>query len=308
MIDVIDLKKTFGDLEVLKGINVTINKGDIVVVIGPSGSGKSTVAKMITHLTDITDGKIFFLGKDITHAKGKALRETYRELQMVFQTPAESFDPRCTLGDGIGESLRNMGISKKETRNRVEKLLLTCGLTPEYADRYPHQVSGGECQRAAIARALAVEPRVPICDEATSALDVTVQKQIMELLQKLKRENQLSFLFICHDLALIRSFAHQIAVMYLGNIVEVIPGEDVTEKSLHPYTQALLGAQFSIHMDQNKKIESIESEAPSPLDVPHGCPFQNRCEHCMEKCRTIRPVLTEVESGHEVACHYVTEK
>ena len=229
-------------------------------------------------------------------------------MQMIFQTPAESFDPRCTLGDGIGESLRNMGISKKETRNRVEKLLLTCGLTPEYADRYPHQVSGGECQRAAIARALAVEPRVLICDEATSALDVTVQKQIMELLQKLKKENQLSFLFICHDLALIRSFAHQIAVMYLGNIVEVIPGEDVTEKSLHPYTQALLGAQFSIHMDQNKKIESIESEAPSPLDVPHGCPFQNRCEHCMEKCRTIRPVLTEVESGHEVACHYVTKK
>ena len=131
---------------------------------------------------------------------------------------------------------------------------------------------------------------------------------MIRLLVRLQKEKNISMLFICHDLALIRSFAHQIAVMYLGNIVEVIPGEDVTEKSLHPYTQALLGAQFSIHMDQNKKIESIESEAPSPLDVPHGCPFQNRCEHCMEKCRTIPPVLTEVESGHEVACHYVTEK
>ena len=156
--------------------------------------------------------------------------------------------------------------------------------------------------------ALSLEPEILVCDEATSALDVSVQESVIRLLVRLQKEKNISMLFICHDLALIRSFAHQIAVMYLGNIVEVIPGEDVTEKSLHPYTQALLGAQFSIHMDQNKKIESIESEAPSPLDVPHGCPFQNRCEHCMEKCRTIRPVLTEVESGHEVACHYVTEK
>ena len=312
ILEVHHLKKSFTtgkkSFTAVEDVSFSLKTGEVLGIVGESGSGKSTVAKMITHLTEPTAGEIFLMEKDITHARGKNLREIYRKMQMIFQTPAESFDPRCTLGDGIGESLRNMGISKKETRNRVEKLLLTCGLTPEYADRYPHQVSGGECQRAAIARALAVEPRVLICDEATSALDVTVQKQIMELLQKLKKENQLSFLFICHDLALIRSFAHQIAVMYLGNIVEVIPGEDVTEKSLHPYTQALLGAQFSIHMDQNKKIESIESEAPSPLDVPHGCPFQNRCEHCMEKCRTIRPVLTEVESGHEVACHYVTEK
>ena len=183
-------------VQALSNINFSVEKGEYVAIMGESGSGKSTVAKMITHLTDITDGKIFFLGKDITHAKGKALRETYRELQMVFQTPAGSFDPRCTIGDGIGESLRNMGISKKETRNRVEKLLLTCGLTPEFADRYPHQVSGGECQRAAIARALAVEHKDLICDDATSALYVTVQKKIKELLMKLNKENELSVLFI----------------------------------------------------------------------------------------------------------------
>ena len=178
ILEVQNLKKTFlsgkKSFTAVEDVSFFLNAGEVLGIVGESGSGKSTVAKMITHLTDITDGKIFFMGKDITHVKGKALRETYRELQMVFQTPAGSFDPRCTLGDGIGESLRNMGINKKETRNRVEKLLLTCGLTPEYADRYPHQVSGGECQRAAIARALAVEPRVLICDEATSALDVTV--------------------------------------------------------------------------------------------------------------------------------------
>ena len=171
ILEVQNLKKTFlsgkKSFTAVEDVSFFLNAGEVLGIVGESGSGKSTVAKMITHLTDITDGKIFFMGKDITHVKGKALRETYRELQMVFQTPAESFDPRCTLGDGIGESLRNMGINKKETRNRVEKLLLTCGLTPEYADRYPHQVSGGECQRAAIARALAVEPKILICDEAS---------------------------------------------------------------------------------------------------------------------------------------------
>ena len=181
-------------------------------------------------------------------------------------------------------------------------------LPEDFVDRYPHNMSGGQRQRISIARALSLEPEILVCDEATSALDVSVQESVIELLVRLQKEKNICMIFICHDLALIRSFAHQIAVMYLGNIVEVIPGEDVAEKSLHPYTQALLRAQFSIHMDQDKKIESIESEAPSPLDVPHGCPFQNRCEHCMEKCKTTRPVLTEVEAGHEVACHYVTEK
>ncbi|MDD6465141.1 MAG: ABC transporter ATP-binding protein, partial [Coprococcus sp.] len=153
-----------------------------------------------------------------------------------------------------------------------------------------------------------LEPEILVCDEATSALDVSVQESVIELLVRLQKEKNISMLFICHDLALIRSFAHQIAVMYLGNIVEVIPGEDVTEHAVHPYTQALLGAQFSIHMDPNQKIQSIESEAPSPLDVPKGCPFQNRCEHCTDRCKAEMPKLKEIAPGHEAACFYVEEQ
>lgn len=249
ILEVQNLKKTFlsgkKSFTAVEDVSFFLNAGEVLGIVGESGSGKSTVAKMITHLTDITDGKIFFLGKDITHAKGKALRETYRELQMVFQTPAGSFDPRCTIGDGIGESLRNMGISKKETRNRVEKLLLTCGLTPEYADRYPHQVSGGECQRAAIARALAVEPKVLICDEATSALDVTIQKQIMELLEDLKEKKGLSFIFICHNLALVQMFCDRVLVLYEGKVVESGIPDDIINEPKEEYTQRLVDAVLS---------------------------------------------------------------
>ena len=244
LLEVKNISKIYGNGEAavhaLKDVSFSVPKGEFVAVVGESGSGKSTVAKMITHLTEPTAGEIFLMEKDITHARGKNLREIYREMQMIFQTPAESFDPRCTLGDGIGESLRNMGISKKETRNRVEKLLLTCGLTPEYADRYPHQVSGGECQRAAIARALAVEPKVLICDEATSALDVTVQKQIMELLMKLKKENQLSFLFICHDLALVQLFCDRVIVMHDGHVEEEGTPEEIIENPKTEYTKRLI--------------------------------------------------------------------
>ena len=221
-------------------VSFNLKQGECLGIVGESGSGKSTIAKMLTRLEDVSRGQIFLGDQEITKAKGKALRSIYQDIQMVFQNPAESFDPRCTLGDGIGESLRNMGISKKETRNRVEKLLLSCGLTPEYADRYPHQVSGGECQRAAIARALAVEPRVLICDEATSALDVTVQKQIMELLQKLKKENQLSFLFICHDLALVQLFCDRVIVMHDGHVEEEGTPEEIIEHPKTEYTEQLI--------------------------------------------------------------------
>ena len=238
------LKKVFisgkKSMTAVDDVSFDLERGECLGIVGESGSGKSTIAKMITHLESITEGQVFLKGKDITNARGKDLRETYQDIQMVFQMPMESFDPRCTLGDGIGESLRNMGISKKETRNRVEKLLLTCGLTPEYADRYPHQVSGGECQRAAIARTLAVEPKVLICDEATSALDVTVQKQIMELLQKLKKENQLSFLFICHDLALVQLFCDRVIVMHDGHVEEEGTPEEIIEHPKTEYTEQLI--------------------------------------------------------------------
>ena len=226
-------------------VSFELVRGECLGIVGESGSGKSTIARMLTHLEGITEGKIFLKGKDITHVGGKALRNIYQDMQMVFQMPMESFDPRRTLGDGIGESLRNMGISKKETRNRVEKLLLTCGLTPEYADRYPHQVSGGECQRAAIARALAVEPKVLICDEATSALDVTIQKQIMELLEDLKEKNGLSFIFICHNLALVQMFCDRVLVLYEGKVVESGIPDDIINEPKEEYTQRLVDAVLS---------------------------------------------------------------
>ena len=244
ILEVQHLKKIFTtgkrSFTAVEDVSFSLKQGECLGIVGESGSGKSTVAKMITHLKDTTDGKIFLMGKDITHVKGKELRETYRELQMVFQLPMESFDPRCTLGDGIGESLRNVGISKAETKERVENLLVTCGLSAEYADRYPHQVSGGQCQRAAIARALAVEPKVLICDEATSALDVTVQKQIMELLLKLKKEKQLSFLFICHDLALVQLFCDHVIVMHDGRVEEEGTPEEIIENPKTEYTRTLI--------------------------------------------------------------------
>ena len=221
-------------------VSFELKQGECLGIVGESGSGKSTIAKMITHLESITKGKIFLRGRDITNAKGKELREIYRDIQMVFQMPMESFDPRCTLGDGIGESLRNMGINRTETRTRVENLLERCGLSKEYADRYPHQVSGGQCQRAAIARALAVSPEILICDEATSALDVTVQKQILELLIELKEKENLSFILICHDLALVQAFCDKVLVLYHGKTVEYGTPDDIINHPKMDYTKKLI--------------------------------------------------------------------
>ena len=221
-------------------VSFELKQGECLGIVGESGSGKSTIAKMLTHLEPVTDGQIFLKGKDITNVRGKILRKTYQDIQMVFQMPMESFDPRCTLGDGIGESLRNMGISRDETRKRVENLLEKCGLDKEYADRYPHQVSGGQCQRAAIARALAVGPEILICDEATSALDVTVQKQILELLKELKEKEELSFLFICHDLALVQEFCDRVLVLYQGKVVECGTPDEIINHPKMDYTKKLV--------------------------------------------------------------------
>lgn len=232
-----------------------------------------------------------------------------QNMQMVFQDPLASFDPKMKIVDILTEPLINFGkLKKSEKEAKARELLEMVELPGDFVDRYPHNMSGGQRQRISIARALSLEPEILVCDEATSALDVSVQESVIELLVRLQKEKNISMLFICHDLALIRSFAHQIAVMYLGNIVEVIPGEDVTEHAVHPYTQALLGAQFSIHMDPSQKIQSIESEAPSPLDVPKGCPFQNRCEHCTDRCKAEMPKLKEIAPGHAVACFYVEEQ
>lgn len=237
------LTKTFSrqgqaDFTAVKNISFDLFPGECLAIIGESGSGKTTAVNMIARLVDVTSGSIFLDGEDITHLKDKPLREVYRTMQMVFQTPADSFDPRRTLGDGIGESLRNAGLSRKETREKVEALLKDCGLPPEYADRYPHQVSGGQCQRAAIARALAMGPKVLICDEATSALDVTVQKEILDLLRGL--EGDLAILFICHDISLVQQFCHRVLVMHRGEIVEQGTPDEVICRPQHAYTRHLI--------------------------------------------------------------------
>ena len=230
-------KKSFTAVD---DVSFTVKQGECLGIVGESGSGKSTIAKMVTRLTDITEGTVTLLGQDITHAKGKELRKAWQKIQMGFQMPVESFDPRRTLGDGIGESLRNMGMNRQETGKKVEELLATCGLTPEFAKCYPHEVSGGQCQRAAIARALAVDPALLICDEATSALDVTVQKQVLELLIELKQKKNLSFLMICHDLALVQMFCERVLVLYQGRVMETGTPDEITNHPKTDYTKRLI--------------------------------------------------------------------
>ncbi|MBS6395653.1 MAG: ABC transporter ATP-binding protein [Clostridiales bacterium] len=234
-------KKAF---TVVDHVSFDLYPGEILGIVGESGSGKSTIAKLVSRLLDATEGEIILDGQNITHLKGSALRDAYSKLQMVFQTPVGSFDPRKTLGNGVGESLQNKGISKAEVKEAVTQLLSQCGLDAEFASRYPHQVSGGQCQRAAIARALAVEPQVIICDEATSSLDVTVQKQIMDLLQSLKEEKNIACLFICHNLALVQQFCDRVLVLQDGKIVEQGTPDEVI---LHPrseYTKMLVDSIF----------------------------------------------------------------
>ena len=243
------LKKVFHqrekrDVAAVNDVSFCLYPGEILGIVGESGSGKSTVAKLITRLEDVTDGQIILDGQDISHSKGAARKGIYEKIQIVFQNPVGSFDPRRTLGDGIGESLKNKGVSKAKIRAKVAELLEQCGLEPEYMDRYPHQVSGGQCQRAAIARALAVDPKVIICDEATSALDVTVQKRVIDLLQNLQENKNLSYVFICHNLALVQQFCDRVIVMKDGWVVEEGIPDEVIQDPKEEYTKMLVESVF----------------------------------------------------------------
>ena len=285
-------------------ISLCMYKGETLGIVGESGCGKSTFMRMVVSLEKPTAGEILFKGQDITKLKGEELRQSRRHIQMVFQDPSSAFSPRMKVGEIICEPLINFKkIKKSEKKAAAKKLLEMVDLSEDLAGRYPHELSGGQRQRVAIARAISIEPEVLICDEATSALDVSVQKSIIELLVRLQKEKGITCGFICHDIALIASFAHTVAVMYLGNIVEVLDASTVADECAHPYTRALVDSAFDINMDLSKPIESLKGEIPSALDVPLGCPFASRCAHCKEICKKERPVLKEISKGHMAACH-----
>lgn len=285
-------------------LNLKLYKGKTLGLVGESGCGKSTFMRFLVSLDTPSEGEILYRGQDITKLKGEALRRSRQNIQMVFQDPNASFNPKMKIRDIVCEPLLNFGrIRKAEKDAACRRLLEMVELPGEFADRYPHNMSGGQRQRVAIARALALEPEILIMDEATAALDVSVQKTIIELVTKLQREKQIAIGFICHDIALVQSLSHQVAVMYLGTIVEVLPGEDLWKKARHPYTRALIGSVFDTHMDFSVPIQPLQSEVPSPLDATPGCPFQTRCDHCSDICRKERPGLKTIGEGHEVACH-----
>ena len=284
-------------------VSLHFYRGRTLGLTGESGCGKSTFLRLLVRLDAPTEGEILFHGMDLTKLRGEELRQTRQQIQMVFQDPGGSFNPRMKIRDIICEPLLNFGrIRPSEKYAAARKYLEAVDLPADFADRFPHSLSGGEQQRAAIARAIALEPEIIVMDEATSALDVSVQKTIIELICKLQREKNVSIGFVSHDLGLLQSFAHQIAVMYLGSIVEILPGTDV-KKARHPYTQALLDAVFDIKMDFAKKIQPIDGEIPSSLDLPPGCPFHPRCRYCAGICRRERPALIAAGPGHKTACH-----
>ena len=292
-------------------INLNVYKGKTLGIVGESGCGKSTFVRMVISLDKPTSGEILYHGKNLADLSKKETWLNRQNMQMVFQDPLASFDPKMKIVDILTEPLINFGkLKKSEKEAKARELLEMVELPGDFVDRYPHNMSGGQRQRISIARALSLEPEILVCDEATSALDVSVQESVIELLVRLQKEKNISMLFICHDLALIRSFAHQIAVMYLGNIVEVIPGEDVTEYAVHPYTQALLSAIPEADPNKAKANQRIpiKGEIPSPINPKNCCRFAERCQHATERCFKEMPQMKEIAPGHKVACHLVEDK
>ena len=288
-------------------ISLKAYAGQTLGIIGESGCGKSTLVRTILQIHPATSGEVIFEGQDILKLRGEAARQNRRKIQMVFQDPAAAFNPKMKVKEIVTEPLLNFGLIKKsEVDARAAELLQMVELPVEFMDRYPHNMSGGQRQRLGIARALSLEPKIVVCDEATSALDVSVQEKICELLVRLQKEKGITYLFICHDIGLVDLMCHQVAVMYLGNVVEYIGGgRRISTEGMHPYTKVLLKAVFKVDFKPGERIEPLESEVPSPLDLPQGCPFASRCEFCTDICRQQKPQLKEVAHGHLVACHLV---
>ena len=286
-------------------VSLTVPPGETVGLVGESGCGKTTLGRAIIRLLEPTAGSVTFEGEDITTLEGAALRERRRRFQMIFQDPVGSLNPRMTVGQIIGEALDIHHLVADETAReaRIGQLLKDVGLNPQHAQRYPHEFSGGQRQRIGIARALAVEPKLIVCDEPVSALDVSVQAQIINLLQDLQREHGLAYLFIAHDLAVVEHISHRVVVMYLGKVGETAPSKAVVTQPKHPYTQALLSAVPVVDPDSKRQRIVLPGDVPSPINPPSGCPFHPRCPVAEARCKTEVPALREVSAGHFAACH-----
>ena len=300
-----------GILKAVNGVSLEIKKGETLGLVGESGCGKSTLGRVVIGIYEPTKGKIVYNGKEV-HINNAKNRLAYaKHAQMIFQDPYASLNPRMTVESIIAEGMEIHGMYTPEKRKqRVHELLELVGLNKEHANRFPHEFSGGQRQRIGIARALAIEPEFLVCDEPISALDVSIQSQVINLLIDLQKKLGLTYLFIAHDLDIVKYISDRIAVMYLGHLVELGSSEEVYSHSLHPYSEALLSAVPipDPNLEKEKKRIILEGDVPSPIDLPAGCPFAGRCRYATEECRTTKPELVEAKPGHFVACHHPVKR
>ena len=299
-------QKQVGAIKAVDGLNFSIIKGETLGLVGESGCGKSTTGRAILQLYRPTAGEVFFEGKDLVKVKGEELRKTRRRMQMIFQDPYASLNPRMTVGSIVGEPLEvhKIGSNKKERQERVQELLKIVGLNPYFVNRYPHEFSGGQRQRIGVARALAVNPSFIVADEPISALDVSIQAQVINLLEDLQKEMDLTYLFIAHDLSVVRHISDRIAVMYLGKIVELADRDELYKDPKHPYTQALLSAVPipDPKIEHQRQRIILEGDVPSPANPPNGCNFCTRCPRVMDICKEKEPEFKDYGDGHYAAC------